>query len=620
MGGYYHIGLSEGSKAKTAFVTPFGKYQFEVVPFGLAQAPAYFQQLISMVLQDCSEFAMAYLDDIIIFSRNEREHLKHIQIIFQKLIDAGLKLKESKCDFFKKEIHYLGHLISSEGIHPLLEKLDTIHNMPRPKTPKEIKQFLGLCSYYRKFVPRFSDIVQPLSKLTAHDAVFVWCEQCELSFQMLKDTLVSAPILKYPDTSKPYTIFTDASKYRWARVLTQEHTSVLNSKETTTKHPVAYVSGLFHGSQLNWAAMTKEVYAIYMTIKKSTFYITGHDVTLRSDHLPLNKFLKQVTLNNTVNNWVMEIESFKIKFVHIAGKDSILADMLSRLIDIDPDVELQPELKDYEFGHYAFETIPKAKGKMVHEIITSVEGVDICEINITYDNSENLPYSVKLPLSNENFSCLQDKDLKVRQLKQKVIQGQYTQFYFIKKGVLYRSVVDNGHKFEAAVVPEDLIHTVLHLGHNQSGHNGYQRTYAAIKCVYYWKGMRKHILVHCKSCPTCAKQRVQKTQFEKQIFEPGVQPMEFICINLIGEFYPPSSKGNRYALTAVCMLTGFTFCIPIKNKTAQEVVTAWRNHISFLFGVCRKLLTDNGTEFKNDLFSQVAEQLGVERKIYTPPY
>ena len=113
---------------------------------------------------------------------------------------------------------------------------------------------------------------------------------------------------------------------------------------------------------------------------------------------------------------------------------------------------------------------------MVHEVLTSLDGVDVCEINITYDNSENSPYSVKLPLSNEKFSCLQDKDLKVRQLKQKVIQGQYAQFYFIKKGVLYRSVVDNGHKFEVVVVPEDLIGTVLHLGHNQSGHNGYQST------------------------------------------------------------------------------------------------------------------------------------------------
>ena len=114
--------------------------------------------------------------------------------------------------------------------------------------------------------------------------------------------------------------------------------------------------------------------------------------------------------------------------------------------------------------------------------------------------------------------------------------------------------------------------------------------------------------------------KVQKTQFKKQIFEPGVQPIEFMCIDLIGEFHPPSSKGNRYALTAVCMLTGFTFCIPIKNKSAEEVITAWRNHISFPFVVCRKLLTDNGREFKNDLFNTVAEQLGMERMIYTPPY
>ena len=145
--GYYHIGLSESSKAKTAFVTPFGKYQFKAVPFGLAQAPAYFQQLISIVLQGCSDFAMAYLDDFIIFSRDEKEHIKHIEIIFQKLKAADLKLKESKCDFFKREIHYLGHLISDEGIHPLPEKLDTIHNMPKPRNSKEIKQFLDLCGY-----------------------------------------------------------------------------------------------------------------------------------------------------------------------------------------------------------------------------------------------------------------------------------------------------------------------------------------------------------------------------------------------------------------------------------------------------------------------------------------
>ena len=134
--------MDKESKTKTAFITPYGKYGFNAVPFGLAQVPVYFQQLISIVLQDCSEFAMAYLDNIIIFSNNEEEHLKHIEIMFQKLKEAGLKLKESKCNFFKQEIHYLGHLISVDRIQPLPEKLDSIHNMPRPRSPKEIKEFL----------------------------------------------------------------------------------------------------------------------------------------------------------------------------------------------------------------------------------------------------------------------------------------------------------------------------------------------------------------------------------------------------------------------------------------------------------------------------------------------
>ena len=231
-----------------------------------------------------------------------------------------------------------------------------------------------------------------------HDIKWNWCNKCDLSFQMMKDFLISAPILKYPDTSKPYTTFTDASKYGWAGVLTQEHTSVIDGKEVTTNHFVSFVSGMFHGNQLNWAAMTKEAYAIYMTVKKSTFYLTGQEITLRSDHLPLKKFLNHKTLNNTVDNWAVEIESFKINFIHIAGKDNVLVDTLSRLIDINPDVILEPELKDYEFGCYAFETLPKANSTPVGGTLASVDGVDICEINISYDNAEKSQFSVKLPL------------------------------------------------------------------------------------------------------------------------------------------------------------------------------------------------------------------------------
>ena len=156
-------------------------------------------------------------------------------------------------------------------IQTLPEKLDSICDMPKPRSPKKIKKFLGLTGYYRKFVLRFSDMARPLTELLAHDCEFVWTDQCDISFQMLKDTLCSAPILKYPDTTKLYTLYTDASKYRWAGVLTQRHTSTIDGKEITMDHPVSYVSGLFRGSQLNWAALTKEAYAIYMSVKNLLF-------------------------------------------------------------------------------------------------------------------------------------------------------------------------------------------------------------------------------------------------------------------------------------------------------------------------------------------------------------
>ena len=411
--------------------------------------------------------------------------------------------------------------------------------MPKPKNPKEIKQFLSLCGYCQKFVLWFADISRPLAKLMGHKVDWDWCTKCDLSFQLMKDYLISAPILKYPDTSKLYTIFTDASKYGWASVLTQEHTSVIDGKEVTTNHPVSFVSGMFWSSQLNWAAMTKEAYAIYMTVKKSTFYLTGQEIMLRSDHLPLKKFLNHKTLNNTVNNWAVEIESFKIKFIYIAGKDNILADTLSRLIDINPDVEQEPELKDYEFGHYAFETLPKVKGTPVGETLALVDGVDICKINISYDNVENTQFSIKLPLSDTQFLCLQEKDPKIRSLCEKVNDGLYNKFYFIDNNILYRSVMDNGHKFNAAVIPEELTGTVLVLGHHQSGHNGYQRTYATIKRSYYWKGMRKHVPVHCKTCVTCAKQKVQKHNLKNKYLNQACnQWSSFALISLVNSILP----------------------------------------------------------------------------------
>ena len=278
-------------------------------------------------------------------------------------------MKHSKCDFFKSEIHYLGHLISADGISPLPDKLDTIKNMPAPKDMKEIKQFLGLTGYYRNFVPRFADISRPLTQLMKKETKFMWTPECQKSFKLLKSFLCGEPILEYADTSKPYTLYTDASKYGWAGVLTQSHTTVIDGKSVTTDHPVAFVSGLFRGSQLNWAALTKEAYAIYMSVKKLSFYLIQADVLLKSDHLLLKRFLHKNILNSKINNWAMELESFNTQFKHIKGQNNVLADTLSHLVDIDPDTQLTPEGNGYEFGYAVFEELPDIYTFEINEII-----------------------------------------------------------------------------------------------------------------------------------------------------------------------------------------------------------------------------------------------------------
>ena len=521
-------------------------------------------------------------------------------------------MKRSKCDFFKKHIHYLGHLISADGIRPLKDKLDSIRDMPAPRNSKEVKQFLGLVGYYRKFVPCFAALSRPLSKLTCKDKVFECTQECKKAFITLKERLCAQPILQYADTTKGYTLYTDASKYGWAGVLTQLHTTVIDGKTITTDHPIAYVSGLFRGSQINWAALTKEAYAIYMSVKKLSFYLTDAEVLLKSDHLPLNKFLQKNTLNNKVNNWAMELEAFNIKFQHVSGKTNILADTLSRPVDIDPDARLDSENAGWEFGYYVFETLPK---------LSSQEIVPVCEILlgtnvIRPDPHLQEPFTQQLtsPLTNDQLQALQAM-LRRGRLDPLV--------YSIDDGVLYHNVIEGGQMFQAIYIPRTppgLIQSILKAAHDDSSHNGFPRTYSVIRRLYYWKGIKEDVRQHCTSCYTCQLHRTAAVKFEAKHFKPGMRPMDFIAMDLIGEFHPPSSQGNCYALTGVCMLTGFTWCIPLKLKKASDVSRAYLQNVYSILGGSTKILTDNGTEFKNEVFKEMLQKLGTEKLIHSPPY
>ena len=318
--GYHHIGLTTDSIPKTAFKSPFGKYEYVKVPFGLAQAPAYFQELMTGVLKDLP-FAMAYLDDIIIYSSTPEEHLQHIKTVFEKLCHAKLSIKLSKCHFFSKEIQYLGHILGMEGIRPVPAKTEAIKAMHLPVNPKQVHAFLGLVGYYRKFIKNFAEIAKPLTVLTRMDVKFKWKETHCFTFMKLKDTIIQAPILRYLDTTKPYIVYTDASDDACGAQLSQMHEEA--------EFPVVFLSHTFTDTQQRWSTPEQEAYSIYFTVKKWNYYLQGADIIIRNDHKPLAWFLNGKNKNTKINRWELELPSYNIKFEWISGAKNKATDCLS---------------------------------------------------------------------------------------------------------------------------------------------------------------------------------------------------------------------------------------------------------------------------------------------------
>ena len=274
------------------------------------------------------------------------------------------------------------------------------------------------------------------------------------------------PILRYPDPSKGYILFTDASGIGWAGVLTQEFE---DDKGKRKQHPICYVSGQFRGSQKNWAALTKEAYAIYMSIRKLSFYITDTEVIINCDHLPLKKFLQKQTLNAKVNNWAVELEQFILMLEWIQGIKNMLVDSLSRLLEVDPRAKIQQEKEGCEFGTYCFKEVMET-GKISPDFWTKMTE-RIKHIEIAQD--ERQVTEVQLPLMTKQMIRLQKNDSEAR----KIVEGLHknrtsTKMYILHEGVLCRLWTEERETFGCIFIPEVLRDPLLVLAHNQNGHNG----------------------------------------------------------------------------------------------------------------------------------------------------
>ena len=323
--GYWQVEMNESDKEKTAFVTKQGIFEFNVMPFGLTNAPATFQRLMDRILYDIKDkYVLVYLDDINIYSTTFEEHMQHLQEVMERFRQANLKLNLEKCQFCKKELAFLGHVINANGIQPDPGKVDKVKNFPIPTNITELRGFIGLASYYRRFIQDFATIVAPMNNLLRKDIPYIWNENCQSSFEILKEKLTTAPILAYPDFTKQFLLYTDASYKGLGAVLAQED-------DNGNEHVIAYASRSLVGAEYNYAPTEIECLATVWAMKYFRPYIYLSEFTLITDHSALQWMINNPTPSKWMTRWIMTITDYPFKIQFRKGKKHQNADALSHI-------------------------------------------------------------------------------------------------------------------------------------------------------------------------------------------------------------------------------------------------------------------------------------------------
>jgi hypothetical protein len=316
---YHQIKIRASDVPKTAFSTRYGLYEFPMMSFGLTNAPAYFMYLVNSVfMNELDKFVVVFIDDILIYSKNEVEHAKHLRIVLQRLRDHKLYAKFSKCEFWLDSVKFLGHTISRDGISVDPSKVQEVMDWKPPKSVHQIRSFLGLAGYYRRFIPDFSRTAKPMTELLKKGVKFVWSEECDQAFHTLRKHLTSALVLTQPDMSKPFEVFCDASGNGLGCVLMQENRVIACASRALRPH------------EKNYPTHDLELAAVVHTLKLWRHYLMGNHYNIYTDHKSLKYIFTQTDLNIRQRRWLELIKDYDLEVHYHPGKANVVADALSR--------------------------------------------------------------------------------------------------------------------------------------------------------------------------------------------------------------------------------------------------------------------------------------------------
>ena len=529
-----------------------------------------------------NQYAIAYIDDIIVYSKSEAEHIQHLADIFDRLDKAGLKLKLSKCSFFQSQVKYLGHIISSEGISPDPEKVKVMRRLQAPKTVREVRSIVGMASYYRRFIPHFSEIAKPLTELTKKNSRFVWSEDRQQAFKTLKECLSTAPVLAHPDFSKPFKLYTDASLYAVGAVLTQEFEE--------GEKVIQYLSKQMTDGQQKWPTIEREAYAIVHAVNKLRHFLLGHKFTVFTDHKPLRSLFSSEMKNARVQHWAIILDEYGCDIQHKSGKSNVPADMLSRIAPstvVDTDVVDSTNLKE----------------QLKH---------------IQEDGFESVTGTLEQVLP-KNIRKLQRKDpeleLIIQGLKEDPDQAGLKS-YVLEDQILYHVSVpvkyDKTQRLQL-VVPVSLREGILqeiHASEYIGGHLSTDKTYDKLRMRYFWENMYRDVINSVNKCRLCCARRMKKVIRPLQDMPEPNYPFEIIGIDTCGPF-PETAQGNKYIVTIVDHFSSWPEAYPVPNKTAETVASLLIENFIPTHACPQMMLSDRGTEFVNSVISLLLQKLRV---------
>ena len=616
--GFWQIEMHENDKSKTAFSTSHGLYHFRVMPFGLVNAPSTFQRLMEDVLRGLQwKESLLYMDDIITPGKSVDECLVRLEHVFQRLRAACLKLKPSKCIFFQKSAKCLGHIVTEDGVETDPEKIKAVREWPTPTNAKQVRSFVGLASYYRRFVKGFSDIARPLHQVCEKNKTFSWSKACQDAFDKLKEVLTTTPVLAYPVTGSAFILDTDASNEGVGAVLSQ----VQDGQEKV----IAYMSKSMNVHERSYCITRKELLAVITALKHFHNYLYGQQILVRTDNSAVSWIRTLKVPTGQVARWLQELNTYNIEVVHRSGRSHRNADALSRMPckSCKHQQGLQEKF-EMEDGNQE-ESIPQegvramtrseAKNKQNAELTENqieLDGWDPTEISTKQDAD---PYigSIKMAVQgNQTRPAWQEVSSETSELK--TLWRQWDRLE-IKAGLLYRKFDDDGNTLYQLVTPKACQDEILKYHHDipSTGHLGVEKTLSKIRQAFYWPGMTDSVRKYCIKCDICVTQKLSRASNKAPLGQYLVgEPMERVMMDILGPL-PITSSGNRYVLVIADWFTKWTECVAIPDIESETVARALVDNFICRFGTPLQIYSDQGRCFESKLMEELCILLGIEK-------